>query len=71
VRSLKEGETSDPIRFGNEAVVIVQLAVQPKIPPFEQVKEQMSDRAFGEAMERQRKLWLQELRRGVYVDVRL
>jgi peptidyl-prolyl cis-trans isomerase SurA len=71
VRRLKEGETSDPIRFGNEAIVIAQLAKQPKIPAFEQVKEQMADRAFGEAMERQRKLWLQELRRGVYVDVRL
>jgi peptidyl-prolyl cis-trans isomerase SurA len=71
VHRLKEGETSDPIRFGNEAVIIVQLGIQPKIPPFEQVKEQMADRAFGEAMERQRKLWLQELRRGVYVDVRL
>jgi peptidyl-prolyl cis-trans isomerase SurA len=71
VRKLKEGEISEPIRFGNEAIVIAQLAKQPKIPPFEQVKDQMADRAFGEAMERQRKLWLQELRRGVYVDVRL
>jgi peptidyl-prolyl cis-trans isomerase SurA len=71
VRRLKEGETADPIRFGNEAILVAQLAKQPKIPPFEQVKEQMADRAFSEAMERQRKLWLQELRRGVYVDVRL
>jgi hypothetical protein len=29
------------------------------------------ERAFGDAMERQRKLWLEELKRGVYVDVRL
>ena len=31
----------------------------------------MLDRAYGEQMERQRKLWLQELRRGLYIDVRL
>jgi peptidyl-prolyl cis-trans isomerase SurA len=71
VRRLKVGETSDPIRFGNEAILIAQLAEQPKVPAFEEVKEQMADRAFAEAMDRQRKLWLQELRRGVYVDVRL
>jgi peptidyl-prolyl cis-trans isomerase SurA len=74
--SLKPGETSDPINFrdpmGQTAILVVQLASnQPKLPPFEQVKEQMMERAFIEATERQRKLWLQELRRGVYIDVRL
>ena len=74
--SLKPGETADPIPFrdpmGNAAVLVVQLAsAQPKLPPFDQVKEQMMERAFGEATERQRKLWLTELRRGVYIDVRL
>ena len=74
--SLKPGETADPIPFrdpmGNTAVLIVQLAsAQPKLPPFDQVKDQMMERAFGEATERQRKLWLTELRRGVYIDVRL
>jgi hypothetical protein len=29
------------------------------------------ERPFGEAIERQRKVWLDELRRGVYVDSRL
>jgi peptidyl-prolyl cis-trans isomerase SurA len=74
--ALKPGETSSPIAFrdpmGNSAVLVVQLAsAQPKIPPFETVKDQMMERAFGEATERQRKLWLAELRRGVYIDVRL
>jgi peptidyl-prolyl cis-trans isomerase SurA len=74
--SLKPGETSDPISFrdpmGQSAVLVVQLASnQPKLPPYDQVKEQMMERAFIEATERQRKLWLQELRRGVYIDVRL
>lgn len=74
--ALKPGETSAPISFrdpmGNQAMLVVQLAAsQPKLPPYDQVKEQMMERAFVEATERQRKLWLQELRRGVYIDVRL
>lgn len=74
--SLKPGETGAPIHYrdpmGNSAFLVVQLASQqPEIPPYDKVKEQMLDRAFGEATERQRKLWLDELRRGVYIDVRL
>jgi peptidyl-prolyl cis-trans isomerase SurA len=75
-QTLKPGETANPIAFrdpmGNSAILVVQLASeQPKIPAYEQVKDQMMERAFGEATERQRKLWLTELRRGVYIDVRL
>jgi peptidyl-prolyl cis-trans isomerase SurA len=74
--SLKPGETGSPINFrdpmGNSAILVVQLASeQPKVPPYEMVKDQMMERAFGDATERQRKLWLTELRRGVYIDVRL
>ena len=75
-RTQAPGETSAPIVFkdptGQQAVLVVQtVATQGKAPPFEQVKEQMMERAFVEATERQRKQWLQELRRGVYIDVRL
>lgn len=75
-KTLKPGETADPIFFrdpmGSQAILVVQLATsQPKIPAFEEVREQMMERAFVEATERQRKLWLQELRRGVYIDIRL
>lgn len=74
--SLKPGETGAPLAFrdpmGNSAILIVQLAsAQPKIPPYDQVKDQMMERAFVEATDRQRKMWLTELRRGVYIDVRL
>ena len=74
--SLKPGETAAPINFrdpmGNSAILVVQLASkQPAIPAYDQVKDQMMERAFVDATERQRKLWLSELRRGVYIDVRL
>jgi len=71
VQKLGPGETGDPLRFGNEAILIVKVNDAAHIPSFEEVKEAMLDRAFGEAMDRQRKLWLQELRRGLYIDVRL
>jgi peptidyl-prolyl cis-trans isomerase SurA len=75
VRPLKEGETTDVISYNTNptdpALLIVQLHTTPKVPTYLEVKDQMMDRAFGDAMERQRKTWLAELRHGVYVDVRL
>ncbi len=71
VTKLGAGETGDPLRFGTEAILIVQVKDGAHLPKFEEVKDAMLDRAFGEAMERQRKLWLQELRRGLYIEVRL
>lgn len=73
---LKPGETHDPILFrdpvGTTGILIPQLASQqPKLPPYEQVQKEMEQRAFLEALEHQRKLWIQELRRGIYIDVRL
>ena len=75
-RTQKPGETSAPIVFkdptGQQAVLVVQtVATQGAAPPFERVKDQMMERAFVEATEKQRKMWLMELRRGVYIDVRL
>ena len=70
VKTMKDGETSEPLRYGNEAAIIVQLVSHSRVPAFDEVRGDMDQRAFGEQMERQRKLWLSELRRGVYVDVR-
>ncbi len=71
VQALQPGQTSDPIRFGDGALVVVQLASRSKVPSFEEVREPMFQRAMAGAMERQRKAWLQELRRSAFVDVRL
>jgi peptidyl-prolyl cis-trans isomerase SurA len=71
VASLKKGEVSDPTTIPDQAIVVVQLAQSPHVPTFEEVKPMMQERAMGEILESQRKAWLQELRRGVYVDVRL
>jgi peptidyl-prolyl cis-trans isomerase SurA len=71
VKTMKTGEVSEPIRIGNDAILVVQLAKAPSVPKFEEVKAAMQERAVAEALERQRKLWLGELRRSVYVDIRL
>jgi peptidyl-prolyl cis-trans isomerase SurA len=76
VESLKPGEVSQPIVFrdpsGQSGVLIAQSSkTKLQDASFEQVKEQMLDQAYFEQTEKQRKQWLQELRRGVYIDVRL
>jgi peptidyl-prolyl cis-trans isomerase SurA len=75
-KTQKPGETSAPIVFkdptGQQAVLVVQtIANQGKLESYEQAKDKMMERAYVDATERQRKLWLQELRRGTYIDVRL
>jgi peptidyl-prolyl cis-trans isomerase SurA len=70
IKDLKPGEFGQPLRFGDQAIVIVQYAGKQKLPEFEDVKDAMLNRAFAESLERQRKVWLTELRRQTYVDVR-
>jgi peptidyl-prolyl cis-trans isomerase SurA len=75
IKDMKANQISDPMVVASpgagEAIVIVQLLSEPQVPAFETVKNEMWQRAMMDGVERQRKLWLQELRRGVYIDVRL
>jgi peptidyl-prolyl cis-trans isomerase SurA len=74
VLQMRPGEISDPVLIhlaDSDAVVILQVLNEPKVPAFDDVRNDMMNRALLEGLERQRKLWLQELRRGVYIDVRL
>jgi peptidyl-prolyl cis-trans isomerase SurA len=69
--SMKEGDISDPIRIGDRAIIAFKLAKRQPIPPFSQVRDQMFDQATEEAIMHQRELWVKELRRTVYMEVRL
>ena len=74
VRTTKAGDVSDPIPMSTgqeEAVVILMPMGQMHVPPFDDVKSDMTQRAMMEAVDRGRKQWLQELRRSTYIDVRL
>jgi peptidyl-prolyl cis-trans isomerase SurA len=74
VHSMKAGDVSDPIAVsaGPEEVLVILMPLgQARVPPFDEVKADMTQRALVEGLERARKQWLQELRRNVYIDVRL
>jgi peptidyl-prolyl cis-trans isomerase SurA len=74
VRATKPGVVSDPIsvRAGDDDVIVLLThGGQAQVPPFEQVKSEMEQQALLESLERARKQWLKELRRNVYIDVRL
>jgi peptidyl-prolyl cis-trans isomerase SurA len=74
VRSLNPGEVSNPIpvQIGQEQVIVVLMPMgQARVPPFTEVKDEMTQKALLEGLERARKQWLKELRRGTYIDIRL
>ena len=74
VRATKPGTVSDPVSVvigSDEAVVIVMPMAEPRAPAFDEVRTEMEQQALLESLERARKQWLQEVRRNVYIDVRL
>jgi peptidyl-prolyl cis-trans isomerase SurA len=74
VRGLKAREISDPIPLSvgpEEVLVIVQPLEQARVPPYDDVKADMMQRALLDGLDRARKQWMKELRRSVYIDVRL
>ncbi|HEY8042247.1 MAG TPA: SurA N-terminal domain-containing protein [Polyangiaceae bacterium] len=74
VRTLKPGSVSDPIpvRIGQDEVIVIVMPLgAAKVPTYEDVKNDMMQRAMIDGLERARKQWLDELRHSVYIDVRL
>ena len=69
---LEVGQVSSPFTYKDAIVVMKVLEREPsQLPPLSQARDEVAQRAYNEQMEKIRKQWLQELRRGVYVDVRL
>jgi peptidyl-prolyl cis-trans isomerase SurA len=74
VRATKPGTVSDPIpvNLGNEqAIVLLMPLGAARVPPFAEVKDDMTQKALIDGLDRARKQWLADLRRNVYIDVRL
>ena len=73
--ALEPGKTAAPLFFtepgGSKVFLVIQRGAAVPIPAFDTVKDQMKDRAYMETVERERRQWLGELRKGVFVDVRL
>ena len=74
IRATPAGTVSDPIAVNtgqDEVIILVMPLGQGRVPAFDEVKSEMMQNALIEGLERARKQWLQDLRRNVYIDVRL
>jgi peptidyl-prolyl cis-trans isomerase SurA len=74
LEGMKAGDFSPVMRInfaGMDRLLVFERMSEPRIPTYDEVKTEMSQRAVLEALEHQRRLWLQELRRGIYIDLRL
>jgi peptidyl-prolyl cis-trans isomerase SurA len=68
---LDVGGVSPPFTFKNDIVVIkVVSRDKSQLPSFEDAHEQLVERTYAEQMDKARRQWIDELRRGTYVDVR-
>jgi peptidyl-prolyl cis-trans isomerase SurA len=63
---------SSPFQFKNDLVIVKVVARDPsELPSMEDARDELLQRAYGEQMDRARRQWIDELRHGTYVDVRL
>jgi hypothetical protein len=63
---------SQPFLFKNDIVIVKVVARDPsELPTLEDAHDELLQRAYGEQMDRARRQWINELRQGTYVDVRL
>ncbi|HZU82967.1 MAG TPA: hypothetical protein VE987_08630, partial [Polyangiaceae bacterium] len=57
---------------GNDKVIVIAMPMgAANVPAYDRVKNEMMQKALIDGLERARKQWLQDLRRNVYIDVRL
>lgn len=70
--NLKEGQVSDPVRtgFGFHVIKIEERRAL-DVPPFEEVKDQMRERLMREQLTKYADRYVQELRQGAVVDVKI
>lgn len=69
---LEPGQITAPFRY-EDALVIVKLQSRDKseIPPYDQARERLAQRVYSQKLAKARQRWLNKLRRGVHVEVRL
>lgn len=69
---LDKGEVSEPLLSGDR-LLIFKITDRPasQLPPYADVKDVVYSRVRDEMLQKQIKVWLEELKSGVYIDVRL
>jgi parvulin-like peptidyl-prolyl isomerase len=69
---LAAGEISEPL-FANGRLYIVKVTERAPstLPKYSDVKDVVMSRVHEEMLQKQIKVWLDELKTGVYIDIRL
>jgi peptidyl-prolyl cis-trans isomerase SurA len=69
---LDKGEVSEPLVSG-ERLLIFKIVERPasQLPPYAEVKDVVYNRVRDDMLQKQIKVWLDELKSGVYIDIRL
>jgi peptidyl-prolyl cis-trans isomerase SurA len=69
---LEVGEVSGPFTYGPD-IVVLRLAERDasSLPPLEQAHDRVASEVFTERLQKARRQWLDELKRGIYVDIRM
>jgi len=71
-QKLDVGGVSPPFRFKNDIVILKLVWREPsQLPALDDARDELMQRTYAEQMDKARKQWLEEMRRGTYVDVRL
>jgi parvulin-like peptidyl-prolyl isomerase len=70
--AMDPGEVRGPVH-GPRGLHVFQVVENKKetVKPFAEVKDQLRDQLFQEEMEKQTKVWLQELRKKAHVDIKI
>jgi peptidyl-prolyl cis-trans isomerase SurA len=69
---LEVGGVSAPFKFKNDIVIIKLVSRDTsQLPNLDDVRDEIMQRTYAEQMDKARKQWIEEMRHGTYVDVRL
>jgi peptidyl-prolyl cis-trans isomerase SurA len=72
VLSLEQGAVSEPVRDGDDFVILKVVARdESQLPSFDEAKDELGQRVYMEKMNKARQHWLDGLRRQTHVEVRL
>jgi peptidyl-prolyl cis-trans isomerase SurA len=71
-QKLDVGGVSAPFRYKGDIVIIKVVARDnSQLPSIDDVRDELLQRTYAEQMDKARKQWIEEMRHGTYVDVRL
>ncbi|HEX4335542.1 MAG TPA: peptidylprolyl isomerase [Polyangiaceae bacterium] len=70
--SLDVGEISEPVRSGNDFVILKLVSRdESQLPAYDEARDELSNRVYMEKMNKARTHWIDGLRRQTHVEVRL